>query len=91
MVLGRLIAVALLVAAPLTRADVLLLDGLDAARSSESQRPRRGMSMTRVEADFGAPTTQDSAVGEPPITRWEYPGFTVYFEYQYVIHSVARR
>ena len=25
----------------------------------------------------------------PPIERWEYPSFTVYFEYQKVIHSVA--
>jgi hypothetical protein len=28
-------------------------------------------------------------VGQPPIERWEYPGFIVYFEYRNVLHSVA--
>ena len=45
--------------------------------------------MEKVEATFGAPTNRAAPVGEPPITRWEYPGFTVYFERQYVIHTVA--
>jgi hypothetical protein len=29
-------------------------------------------------------------VGDPPITRWEYPGFVVYFEHHLVVHTVAR-
>jgi hypothetical protein len=90
-VLKTLIACALTLAAPLTGADVLLLDGIDAAHSSTSLRPARGTSMTRVEAEFGPPSSQQDAVGEPPITRWDYPSFVVYFEYQYVIHAVARR
>jgi hypothetical protein len=57
--------------------------------SQSPERPTRGMSMEKVEATFGAPTNRASPVGEPPITRWEYPGFTVYFEHQYVIHTVA--
>jgi hypothetical protein len=28
-------------------------------------------------------------VGKPPISRWEYPGFIVYFESDHVIHSVV--
>jgi hypothetical protein len=52
-------------------------------------RPARGMSMEKVEAVYGAPSRRDAAIGEPPITRWEYPGFVVYFEHQYVIHSVG--
>jgi hypothetical protein len=32
-----------------------------------------------------------AAVGEPPISRWVYPQFVVYFEGSYVIHAVARR
>ena len=70
-------------------ADVLLLDGLDAARNSSHMRPSRGMSMEQVEASFGMPSSQHGAVGEPPITRWDYPGFAVYFEYEFVIHAVA--
>jgi hypothetical protein len=57
--------------------------------SEQANRPARGMSMEKVEATFGAPTNRAPAVGEPPITRWEYPGFVVYFEHQYVIHTVG--
>jgi len=51
--------------------------------------PGRGMTMDKVESTFGAPSQKYPDVGDPPITRWIYPGFTVYFEYQYVIDSVA--
>lgn len=53
------------------------------------ERPARGMSMHSVEARYGAPARRLDAVGQPPITRWEYPGFVVYFEHQIVIHAVA--
>ena len=52
--------------------------------------PVRGLSMEAVEEQFGAPTRVLDAVGEPPITRWVYPEFTVYFEHQFVIHPVVR-
>ena len=51
--------------------------------------PTRGMSMHQVASKFGAPVAKVPAVGRPPISRWQYPGFVVYFEYQIVIHSVA--
>jgi len=53
--------------------------------------PTRGMSMAQVEARFGAPAEKYAAVGQPPITRWVYPSFVVYFEYQHVVHTVAVR
>lgn len=53
--------------------------------------PQRGMAMTAVEQSFGKPAEVLPPVGEPPITRWIYPAYTVYFEHQYVIHSVAIR
>ena len=58
--------------------------------SASADRPSRGMSMEKVEAAFGAPASRVAPVGDPPITRWEYPGFVVYFEHQLVIHTVAR-
>ena len=70
-------------------AEELLLDEIDAAAATAAQRPTRGMTMDAVEAKFGAPTTRHPAVGEPPITRWDYPDFSVYFEHQYVLHAVA--
>jgi len=54
-----------------------------------ANRPSRGVSMDKVQATYGAPTRKIAPVGQPPIERWEYPTFTVYFEYQKVIHSVA--
>ncbi len=50
--------------------------------------PGRGMSMDQVEAKFGPPRERMPSVGEPPITRWVYDDFTVYFEYEYVINAV---
>ena len=47
------------------------------------------MTMDQVATKFGAPTTKVPAVGKPPISRWEYPGFVVYFEAEHVIHSVV--
>jgi hypothetical protein len=58
--------------------------------SAGGDRPSRGMSMEKVEAAFGAPANRVAPIGDPPITRWEYPGFVVYFEHQLVVHTVAR-
>ncbi|TQV84432.1 hypothetical protein [Aliikangiella coralliicola] len=54
-------------------------------------KPRHGQSMEQVENAFGAPVERVAAVGEPPISRWRYDNFTVYFEHDKVIHSVAHR
>lgn len=51
--------------------------------------PHRGMTMDQVRAKFGAANEELPAVGTPPITRWVYADFTVYYEHQYVIHAVA--
>ena len=50
--------------------------------------PGRGMNMTQVEEKFGPPLQKLPEVGDPPIIRWVYPTYTVYFEYQFVINSV---
>ncbi len=85
------LAVGLLtIGAAAAQADVLLLDGIELDQPSASERPKAGMSMDRVESQYGAPAQKHAAVGEPPITRWDSPGFSVYFEHDKVIHSVAR-
>ncbi|MFQ5609925.1 MAG: hypothetical protein ACE5F8_06605 [Woeseiaceae bacterium] len=68
--------------------DRLIIDNVDRTEASAGIRPDRGMSMESVEARWGAPQTKRNAVGDPPITRWEYPTFVVYFEYSHVIHAV---
>ncbi len=89
---GILLTFALLLfGSSIAQADVLLLDGIDAASVADGERPARGTSMDRVEARFGVPVSRDGAVGEPPISRWEYADFVVYFEHQHVIHAVTKQ
>ncbi|MEQ8231331.1 MAG: phosphodiesterase [Gammaproteobacteria bacterium] len=57
---------------------------------AELPRPVRGMSEEAVLAQFGEPLSMTPPVGTPPISRWHYPDFTVYFEHHTVIHSVVR-
>ena len=57
----------------------------------DSPRPTRGMTQASVQSKFGAPESRRAAVGEPPISRWDYQGFVVFFEYDRVIHSVEKR
>lgn len=68
--------------------DYLLINKV---RSDPSEGPRRGLRMEQVEERYGEPLSRSAAVGEPPIIRWDYPEFTVYFESDSVIHTVLRR
>ncbi|MAT64377.1 MAG: hypothetical protein CMN57_01875 [Gammaproteobacteria bacterium] len=71
------------------RAEVLLIRAVE--ENASVQTPSRGSSMDSVRSRFGEPREAHAAVGEPPISRWEYPDFTVYFEHDRVIHAVVRR
>lgn len=57
-------------------------------KSSESA-PKRGSPMDSVKSRYGEPQQVVNAVGVPPISRWVYDKFTVYFEKDHVIHTVA--
>jgi outer membrane protein assembly factor BamE (lipoprotein component of BamABCDE complex) len=72
-----------------SRADVIATDTGITVKESDVATPHRGMTMDQVAGKFGAPVTKVAAVGSPPISRWEYPGFVVYFEHEHVIHSVV--
>lgn len=57
--------------------------------------PTRGMTMAQVKQRYGAPlkvlpTRGGSSKFQPPIHRWEYPKYIVYFEYSHVVHAVLR-
>jgi outer membrane protein assembly factor BamE (lipoprotein component of BamABCDE complex) len=69
--------------------ETVAVDNGIAVKDSDVTTPGRGMTMDQVAAKFGAPTNKLPAVGQPPISRWDYPGFIVYFERNYVIHSVV--
>jgi hypothetical protein len=52
------------------------------------EMPIKGMSKEAVRLQYGEPNQTTPAVGDPPISRWVYGRYTVYFEGDYVIHSV---
>ena len=52
--------------------------------------PERSLTKERVEAQFGAPLVRHASVGEPPISWWDYEGYSVYFESDRVLHTVLK-
>ncbi|WP_407276057.1 hypothetical protein [Halothiobacillus sp. DCM-1] len=92
--LALLALASLLIAAPLASADTLeKMPDINRAKPG-SEFYVHGLSMSQVEKRFGAPKHKQApvpAVGtryNPPITRWDYPQFTVYFEHGRAIHLV---
>ena len=79
---------AAVLASGLAGAETVAVDSGIAVKETDVTTPARGMTMNQVASKFGAPVTKVPAVGKPPISRWEYPGFVVYFESNYVIDSV---
>jgi hypothetical protein len=67
--------------------DTLLVDSVESG--SSVARPDRGMTMDGVLQRYGEPALRSGPVGDPPISTWDYGDFVVYFENQYVIHSVV--
>jgi hypothetical protein len=94
LILSLALGTALLVPTAQADGDTLLVERVD--REAARSMPSRGSSMADVEARFGAPTRKYPAVGgasasNPPITRWAYPGFSVYFEHDHVVDAVANK
>lgn len=50
--------------------------------------PKNGQKKENVASMFGEPKQKIAAVGEPPISKWVYQDFTVYFENDTVLHAV---
>lgn len=87
-----LLACVLLLATSLSQAEVISIADPthQIANSPEGViRPTQGMSMAVVEQKFGQAEQKIAAVGQPPITRWIYTDFVVFFENNLVIHSVV--
>ncbi len=83
-------AIALLFAfGALANAETVNMGGISAG--TDDGRPSRGMTQSSVQSKYGSPASVGTPVGEPPITRWEYSDFVVYFEHDKVIHAVLKR
>lgn len=61
-----------------------------AAAAPVGERPARGLTMDAVRSKFGAPTQETPSIGAPPISRWDYPGYAVFFEHDRVLHTVLK-
>ena len=70
-------------------AETMVVDEQVLVRPSTVEVPARGQTMSAVEAKFGAPQTRHAAVGAPPITRWDYAAFSLFFEHDRLIDAVA--
>jgi hypothetical protein len=82
---------ATLTLAPLSQADTLEISVSKQSPELQSvSRPHTGMTKLSVEQIFGSPQALGGPIGEPPISNWSYPQFTVYFESDTVLHSVLR-
>lgn len=79
-----------------TEGDVLVVEEVEGdetvrspVREADRPVPTRGMDMANVRNVFGEPEREHPAVGDPPITRWDYDGYSVFFEHDKVLHSVV--
>ena len=70
-------------------ADVLLIE--EVRQSGRMEVPENGMTIADVRSRFGEPVKEHSPVGDPPITRWEYEKWSVYFEYKVVLFTVLHK
>lgn len=71
------------------QADVLKINEHDVQVKQSANAPVRGMTKSEVRRRFGEPVSRKGPVGDPPITRWDYPGYSVFFEHHIVLHTVV--
>lgn len=72
-------------------ADIIRLPSGDATIVTAKDSPRRGATQAQVEGRYGPPQQRTAAVGSPPISRWDYADYSVYFEGDRVLHAVAQQ
>jgi hypothetical protein len=85
----RILLLTALAAATPVLAETLSTDTGNPAAAGD--HPNRGSTMATVQGRYGEPSNRHATVGEPPITRWDYPQFSVYFENDRVLHTVLVR
>lgn len=67
-------------------ADVLLIE--EVRERMLRDLPSNGLTQAEVIQRYGEPLERRSPVGDPPITRWVFDDYSVYFEYDTVLESV---
>lgn len=88
--LSALVATLVLSAAPTSvLADRVKLS-VGEQREAGQELPRNGLTQERVKEHYGEPRRRIAPVGEPPISRWEYEDYIVYFEHDRVLKTVVK-
>lgn len=86
-----LLAVLLAALAQGARAETIRIPiGAQGSEATAAGLPARGTTEAQVLAQYGDPAERHPPVGQPPIERWDYADFSVYFETGHVVHSVLR-
>jgi hypothetical protein len=68
-----------------------LVTKMDTMNQQSVETPRNGQKKDVVSTRYGEPKQKIAAVGEPPISKWVYQEFTVYFENDTVLHAVIHK
>lgn len=81
----------MLTLSPLPQAEEIIIGvAQQASEMAGIERPGNGQSREDVMQQYGPPQEMTDPVGDPPISRWTYPNYSVYFEYDRVLHTVLR-
>ena len=57
---------------------------------SDLRLPQRGETKRQVLKTMGEPQEKYAVIGDPPISRWVYADFVLYFEKNLLLHSVVK-
>ena len=79
----------LLLVTGICSADVLLIE--EVRQAGLMSMPQNGQTMVEVETLYGEPNSKADPVGDPPITRWDYERWSVYFEHDKVLSTVLHK
>jgi len=86
----RLVGATLLaVSVSLAQAETITIYVSEQSQDSQVNTPSHGQDMEQVRQSYGSPQQMQGPVGNPPISVWRYDQFTVYFERDKVIRTVA--
>ena len=91
MIIGISLALSgLFAGAPFSVAEQITLPIGEQTKKADMELPKRSMDKESVRRDFGDPQEMVDAVGDPPISRWVYADYVVYFEGNWVLYSVVK-
>jgi hypothetical protein len=89
-ILNALLTLILVISQAVHADDIIIPIASQGAYLGDVERPSLGEKRQDIINRFGEPTTKHPTTGTPPITRWDYEDFSVYFEGDVVLHSVLK-